>query len=92
MAVKSGECDVGLVVGMEQMGKMGLLVLSDRQPGDVFEPSGRYGAVVDVEGVLGTNLMPGWFALIGTEYAHVILASGSTSSRVSPRRTTRTRR
>jgi len=70
MAVKAGECDVALAVGMEKMGKAGLLGVSDRAADAPFEPSGPYGAVMPLEGVLGTNLMPGWFALSGTEYAY----------------------
>jgi acetyl-CoA acetyltransferase len=69
MAVRAGECDVGLAVGMEQMGKMGLLALSDRVPGQVYEREGRYGSMMATEGVLGSDTMPTWFALAGTEYA-----------------------
>jgi len=72
MAIKAGEADVGLAVGVEQMGKMGMLggdrsARSDKQ---VFEPSGRFGSVVGVEGRLGTNMMPGVFAQAGMEYAY----------------------
>ena len=35
----------------------------------VFEPSGRYGSVMSVEGRVGTTLMPGVFAQAGMEYA-----------------------
>ncbi len=35
----------------------------------MFEPSGRYGAVMSVEGRVGTTLMPGVFAQAGMEYA-----------------------
>jgi acetyl-CoA acyltransferase len=70
MAIKAGEASVALAVGLEQMGKRGLLGAS---PGGAkeqkFEPSGRYGALGPVEGVLGTSLMPGTFAQSGMEYA-----------------------
>ena len=72
MAIKAGEADMGLAVGVEQMGKGGLLGAGGK--GDrgrkVYEPSGRYGSVMQVEGVLGTGLMPGVFAQAGMEYAY----------------------
>lgn len=71
LAIKAGEADMGLAVGWEQMGKMGLLGAGGK--GDrartVYEPSGRYGSVMQVEGLLGTGLMPGVFAQAGMEYA-----------------------
>jgi len=72
LAIKAGEADMGLAVGMEQMGKGGLLGAAGK--GDrgrtVYEPNGRYGAVMQVEGLLGTGLMPGVFAQAGMEYAY----------------------
>src|SRR4029077_7390164 len=59
MAIKSGEASIGLAVGLEQMGKRGLLGASAGGGGKKYEPSGRYGALGPVEGVLGTSLMPG---------------------------------
>ena len=72
MAIKSGEAQMGLAVGVEQMGKMGMLggdraARSDKK---VFERKGRFGSVVGVEGRLGTNMMPGVFAQAGMEYAY----------------------
>ena len=69
LAIKAGEADMGLAVGCEQMGKAGLLGASARSDQQIFEPSGRYGAVMSVEGRLGTTLMPGGFAQAGMEYA-----------------------
>jgi acetyl-CoA acyltransferase len=70
MAIKSGEATIGLAVGLEQMGKRGLLGASPSGAnGKKYEPSGRYGALGPVEGVLGTSLMPGTFAQSGMEYA-----------------------
>jgi acetyl-CoA acetyltransferase len=69
LAIKAGEANAGLAVGCEQMGKAGLLGASARSDRQVFEPSGRYGAVMSVEGRLGTTLMPGVFAQAGMEYA-----------------------
>ena len=69
MAIKSGEASIGLAVGLEQMGKRGLLGASAGGGGKKYEPSGRYGALGPVEGVLGTSLMPGTFAQSGMEYA-----------------------
>jgi acetyl-CoA acyltransferase len=72
LSIKAGEADMGLAVGVEQMGKGGLLGAGGK--GDrgrkVYEPSGRYGSVMSVEGLLGTGLMPGVFAQAGMEYAY----------------------
>jgi acetyl-CoA acetyltransferase len=69
LAIKAGEAEIGLAVGLEKMGKAGLLGASARSDKKVYEPSGRYGAVMSVEGRLGTTLMPGVFAQAGMEYA-----------------------
>ena len=71
MAIKAGEADMALAVGVEQMGKMGLLGSAGqaRSAPKGFEPSGRYGSVMPVEGILGTQLMPGVFAQAGMDYA-----------------------
>ncbi len=72
MAIKAGEAQMGLAVGVEQMGKMGMLGgdKAARADKEVFEPKGRYGSVLGVEGRLGTNMMPGVFAQAGMEYAY----------------------
>jgi acetyl-CoA acyltransferase len=70
MAIKAGEASIGLAVGLEQMGKVGLLGAQPGRKDKNFEPSGRYAAVGPVEGVLGTSLMPGTFAQSGMEYAY----------------------
>jgi acetyl-CoA acyltransferase len=70
MAIKSGEADMGIAVGLEKMGKAGLLGSAPRSDKKVFEPSGRYGSVMSVEGRVGTTLMPGVFAQAGMEYAN----------------------
>ncbi|MGQ0825483.1 MAG: thiolase family protein [Actinomycetota bacterium] len=72
LSIKAGEADMGLAVGVEQMGKGGLLGaggMGDRSR-KVYEPKGRYGSVMQVEGLLGTGLMPGVFAQAGMEYAY----------------------
>ena len=71
LAIKAGEADMGLAVGVEQMGKAGLLGPAGqaRAKPAGFTRSGRYGSVMPVEGVLGTQLMPGVFAQAGMEYA-----------------------
>lgn len=69
MAIRSGETDVGLAVGVEKMGKMGLLGGAAKGGRKEYKPSGRYGSIVKTEGILGTSLMPGVFAQAGTEYA-----------------------
>lgn len=71
MAVKSGECDFGLAVGVEKLAGAGLLAGGSRAPeSDTYTPRGRYGAVAPVDGRIGTETMPGVFAQIGMEYGH----------------------
>ncbi len=71
MAIKAGECDYGLAVGVEKLSGVGLLAggsrVADR---DEWTPHGRYGAVAGVDGRIGTETMPGVFAQIGMEYGH----------------------
>ena len=69
MAIRAGEAQIGLAVGVEKMGKMGLLGGAVKKEKKVFEPAGRYGAVTGVDGLLGTETMPGVFAQAGMEYA-----------------------
>src|SRR5919206_18370 len=46
MAVKAGECDMGLAVGVEKLAGAGLLAGGSRKAdADSWNPSGRYGAV-----------------------------------------------
>jgi acetyl-CoA acyltransferase len=71
MAIRAGEAEVALAVGMEQMGKAGLLPTS-LDPGwtpGTFTPAGRDGSVMDTGGVLGAAAMPAVFATAGLEYA-----------------------
>jgi acetyl-CoA acyltransferase len=72
MAVKAGECDIGLAVGVEKMAGAGLLGGGGRAKSDkkLYEPKGRYGSVTTVDGRIGTETMPGVFAQIGMEYGH----------------------
>jgi acetyl-CoA acyltransferase len=71
MAVKAGECDMGLAVGVEKLAGAGLLAGGARaKDADEWTPRGRYGAVAGVDGRIGTETMPGVFAQIGMEYGH----------------------
>ncbi len=71
LSIKAGEADLGLAVGVEQMGKMGLLGgAGTKKEKKVYEPSGRYGAVTGIDGYIGTEGMPGVFAQAGMEYAN----------------------
>ena len=72
LTIASGEADMGLAVGVEQMGKMGLLGGSAIAGGtkNEYTPSGRDGRVMPTEGILGTFTMPGVFAQAGMEYAY----------------------
>ncbi|MEN9507374.1 MAG: Beta-ketoadipyl-CoA thiolase [Actinomycetota bacterium] len=72
MAIKAGECDMGLAVGVEKLAGAGLLGGGGtaKKDGKVWEPSGRYGAVTNTDGRIGTDAMPGTFAQVGMEYGH----------------------
>jgi acetyl-CoA acetyltransferase len=69
MAIKAGECDMGLAVGVEKLAGAGLLAGGSRtSDGDAWQPSGRYGAVAAIDGRIGTDTMPGVFAQVGMQY------------------------
>jgi acetyl-CoA acyltransferase len=71
MAVKAGECDMGLAFGVEKLSGAGLLSGGSRkEDAKTWTPSGRYGSVAPVDGRIGTEIMPGVFAQIGMEYGH----------------------
>ena len=71
MSVKSGECDMGLAIGVEKLSGAGLLAGGSRKgDSDTWTPQGRYGAVSAMDGRIGTETMPGVFAQVGMEYAH----------------------
>jgi acetyl-CoA acetyltransferase len=71
MAVRAGECDMGLAVGVEKLAGAGLLSGGTRKTDDdTWTRHGRYGAVAPVDGRIGTETMPGVFAQIGMEYGH----------------------
>lgn len=71
MAVRAGEADYGLAVGVEKLSGAGLLTGGSRKADDgEWTRSGRYGAVGGVDGRIGTEIMPGVFAQVGMEYAH----------------------
>ena len=71
MAIKAGECDVGLAVGVEKLAGAGLLAGGARaKEGDTWAPDGRYGAVAPLDGRVGTETMPGVFAQVGMAYGH----------------------
>jgi acetyl-CoA acetyltransferase len=72
MAVKAGECDMGLAVGVEKLAGAGLLGGGGQAKSDAheWEPKGRYGAVATTDGRIGTDTMPGVFAQVGMEYGH----------------------
>jgi acetyl-CoA acyltransferase len=71
MAIKSGEADYGLAVGVEKLAGAGLLAGGSRTANeDVWTPTGRVGAVAPLDGRVGTETMPGVFAQIGMEYGY----------------------
>jgi acetyl-CoA acetyltransferase len=71
MAVKAGEADMGLAVGVEKLSGAGLLTGGSRKDDDdTWTPHGRQGAVSPLDGRVGTEIMPGVFAQVGMEYGH----------------------
>jgi len=71
MAVKAGEVDCGLAVGVEKLAGAGLLAGGSRaNDSKTWTPQGRQGAVAPLDGRIGTDTMPGVFAQIGMEYGH----------------------
>ncbi|MBV8986604.1 MAG: thiolase family protein, partial [Acidimicrobiia bacterium] len=71
MAVKAGETDMGLAVGVEKLAGAGLLSGgTKKEEGKTWTPHGRYGSVAPVDGRIGTETMPGVFAQVGMEYLH----------------------
>ena len=72
MAIKAGECDMGLAVGVEKLAGVGLLGGggTPKSKNKEWTPSGRYGSVTNTDGLVGTAAMPGTFAQVGMEYGH----------------------
>jgi acetyl-CoA acetyltransferase len=71
MAIKAGECEMGLAVGVEKLSGAGMLGAGmGVAASDEWTPSGRFGAVATLEGKTGTDMMPGVFAQVGMEYGH----------------------
>ncbi|MDP1792983.1 MAG: thiolase family protein [Acidimicrobiales bacterium] len=71
MAIKAGETDCGMAVGVEKLAGAGLLGgNAPRSDKKEYNPSGRFGSVAGTDGRIGTNTMPGVFAQIGMEYGH----------------------
>jgi acetyl-CoA acyltransferase len=71
MAIKAGETDMGMAVGVEKLSGAGLLGgKPPRKAGDAWEAQGPVGAIMDLDGRIGTQGMPGTFAQVGMEYAH----------------------
>ena len=72
MAIKSGEVDFGLAVGVEMLSGAELLGGggSKKADGKHWTPEGRFGSVAPTDGRIGTNTMPGVFAQVGMEYGH----------------------
>jgi acetyl-CoA acyltransferase len=71
MAVKAGEADFGLAVGVEKLSGAGLLAGGERaEDSATWTRQGRVGAVAPLDGRVGTETMPGVFAQIGMEYGY----------------------
>jgi acetyl-CoA acetyltransferase len=71
MAIKAGEADFGLAVGTEKLAGVGLLTGNTAPTDDsTWKPGGRFGQVTSLDGLVGTETMPGVFAQVGMEYGH----------------------
>ncbi|SHN46563.1 thiolase family protein [Cryptosporangium aurantiacum] len=71
MAIKAGEAEMGLAVGVEKLSGAGLLGARPRKDeSGTWSRSGRLGAVGAVDGRIGTETMAGVFAQVGMEYGH----------------------
>jgi acetyl-CoA acyltransferase len=69
MAIKAGEADMGLAVGVEKLSGAGLLSgNAAAAEGGAWARDGRVGAIANLDGRIGTETMPGVFAQIGMEY------------------------
>jgi acetyl-CoA acetyltransferase len=86
MAIKAGEAELGLAVGVEQMGKMGLLGSAGRAKDarQVFEPSGRYGSVISTEGVVELHDCFATAELVGRDGRIPVNVSGGLLSKGHP--------
>jgi acetyl-CoA acetyltransferase len=71
MSIASGESSIAMAVGVEQLGKRGVLPVTPvpRGPNGEYVASGRYGGLLESEGLLGTGMMAGVFSIAGMEYA-----------------------
>lgn len=71
LAIRAGEADIGLAVGVEKLSGVGLLGPKPDPTGPRrWVPRGRFGAVAPLEGLVGTDSMPGVFAQVGMEYGY----------------------
>jgi acetyl-CoA acetyltransferase len=83
LAIKAGEADLGLAVGVEKLSGAGLLAGAARaESAGTWRPEGRFGAVAPLDGLVGTDTMPGVFAQVGLEYEHTY---GGTSAELFAR-------
>jgi acetyl-CoA acyltransferase len=70
LSIKAGEADFGLAVGAEKLYGVGLLGGTPREVGERWQPEGRQGAIMSLDGLVNTDNMPGTFAQIGMAYGH----------------------
>ena len=95
MAIKAGEADLGLAVGVEKLAGAGLLAGGDRSRGRRHVECHRAGSAPwpPWTAAFGTETMPGVFAQIGMEYGdNGAAVPALSSSPKSAKRSTRTRR
>ena len=70
MAVKAGESDLGLAVGVEKLAGRGPARRAAPQADDDWTPRAATARSPPVDGRIGTETMPGVFAQVGMEYGH----------------------
>ena len=91
MAVKAGEVDYGLAVGVEKLAGAGLLAGgAKKKDADTWTPAGRYGAVAAIDGGSARRPCPACSPRSASNTATSTVAPASSCSRRSARRTTPT--
>jgi acetyl-CoA acetyltransferase len=70
MAIRAGDAEIGLAFGAEKLSGAGLLGGTARTVADEWQPTGRFGQVMSLDGVVGTESMPALFAQLGMKYLH----------------------
>jgi acetyl-CoA acetyltransferase len=70
LSILAGEADLGLAVGVETMANARAILAASapRHDAHAFSRAGRYGELLDLEGLVGSGSMPAVFAQAGIDY------------------------